>query len=102
MKKFLLKSLQKSVEEVYNPQYRVTISLYEPFQSGKHELLVDLRKLLHVTAKSEEVVLDKKTKKKLVDQIGIVFDAQFIFENYIVGDNNMLAFNAAKAVAENP
>lgn len=102
VKKFLLKSLQKSVEEVYNPQYRVTISLYEPFQSGKHELLVDLRKLLHVTAKSEEVVLDKKTKKKLVDQIGIVFDAQFIFENYIVGDNNMLAFNAAKAVAENP
>lgn len=102
VKKFLAKPLQIAVENVYNPQYRVSFSLYEPFQNAKHNLLVDLKKLFDLKEKSSEAVLDGKTKKKLADQVGIVFDAQFTFENYIVWDNNMLAHNAGRAVAEKP
>ena len=102
VKKFLAKPLQNAVENTYNPQYRISFSLYEPFQSAKHRLLVDLKKLLDLKDKPAEAVLDGKTKKKFSEQVWIVFDAQFTFENYIVWDNNMLAHNAGRAVSEKP
>lgn len=104
VKKFLLKPLQTSLEETYNPQYKLTLTMYEPFQNGKHDLIVDVKKLLDVKEKpmKDNISLDGKTKKQFADHIGIVFDARFTFEDYIVGDNNMLAFNASKAVAGKP
>ncbi|MBP6086022.1 hypothetical protein KA478_02325 [Patescibacteria group bacterium] len=95
--------MQTSLEETYNPQYKMTIMLYEPFQNGKHDLIVDLKKVLSLKeTPTGEIVLDGKVKKQLGDHVGILFDAKFTFENYIVGDNNMLAFNASKAVAQKP
>lgn len=103
VKKFLLKALQTSLEEVYNPQYKLSIQMYEPFQNGKHDLIIDLKKLLSIKETTTgDLRLDTKTKKQFADQIGIVFDAKFTFENYIVGDNSMLAFNASHAVSEKP
>ncbi len=103
VKKFLLKALQTSLEEVYNPQYKLSIQMYEPFQNGKHDLIIDLKKLLSIKETTTgDLRLDTKTKKQFADQIGIVFDAKFTFDNYIVGDNSMLAFNASHAVSEKP
>jgi chromosomal replication initiator protein len=103
VKKFLLKPLQIALEETYNPQYKIHLTMYEPFQSGKHDLIVDLKKILDLKEKPQkEIALDGKIKKQLWDHIGIVFDARYTFENYIVWDNNMLAFNAGKAVANKP
>jgi chromosomal replication initiator protein len=103
VKKFLLKPLQVSLEEVYNPQYKISLMLYEPLQNGKHDLIVDLKKTLSLKETAAgEIVLDGKTKKQLGDHIGNLFDAKFTFENYIVWDNNSLAFNAAQAVAKKP
>lgn len=104
VKKFLLKPLQTSLEETYNPQYKVSLTMYEPFQNGKHDLIVDLNKILDLktTIKKDWIAFDGKIKKQLGDHIGIIFDAKFTFEDYIVGDNNMLAFNASKAVADKP
>ncbi len=103
VKKFLLKPLQIALEEVYNPQYKIHLTMYEPFQNGKHDLIIDLKKILDLKEKPQkEIALDGKIKKQLWDHIGIVFDARYTFENYIVWDNNMLAFNAGKAVANKP
>lgn len=103
VKKFLLKPLQTSLEETYNPQYKIGLFLYEPFQNGKHDLQVDLKKVLDLKERPiKDISLDGKTKKQFGEHIGIVFDAKFTFEEYIVGDNNMLAFNASKAVAQKP
>lgn len=104
VKKFLLKPLQTSLEETYNPQYKLHLTMYEPFQSGKHDLIVDLKKVLDLKEKParENISLDGKIKKQLWEHIWIVFDAKYTFEDYIVGDNNMLAFNASKAVAQKP
>lgn len=103
VKKFLLKPLQTSLEEVYNPQYKLSIMMYEPFQNGKHDLIIDLKKLLSIKETATgDLRLDTKVKKQFGDHIGIVFDAKFSFENYIVGDNNVLAHNSAQAVSEKP
>jgi hypothetical protein len=85
VKKFLLKPLQVSLEEVYNPQYKISLMLYEPLQNGKHDLVVDLKKVLSLKETATgEIVLDGRTKKQLGDHIGNLFDAKFTFENYIV------------------
>jgi len=102
VKKFLQKALQTSLEETYNPQYKLSIMLYEPFQVGRHDLIVDVKKLLPQKDTISEIKVEAKLKKHMGEHIGIVFDARYTFENYIVGDNSMLAFNASEAVAEKP
>ena len=102
VKKFLLKALQTSLEETYNPQYKLSVMLYEGFQSGKHDLIVDVKKLLPQKDTIGEIKLESKLKKQFGEHIGIVFDARYTFENYIASDSSMLAFNASQAVAEQP
>jgi hypothetical protein len=66
VKKFLLKPLQIALEETYNPQYKIHLTMYEPFQSGKHDLIVDLKKILDLKEKpNKELALDGKIKKQL-------------------------------------
>jgi chromosomal replication initiation ATPase DnaA len=71
VKKFLLKPLQTSLEETYNPQYKLSLTMYEPFQSGKHDLIVDLKKVLDLKEKParENISLDGKIKKQLGEHI---------------------------------
>jgi hypothetical protein len=58
--------LQTSLEETYNPQYKLTLMMYEPFQNGKHDLIIDIKKVLDVKERpAKDISLDGKIKKQL-------------------------------------
>ncbi len=103
IKKFLTKGLNQAIEDVYNPQFSLKLICYAPFQAGKHDLLIDLKKVLNIADKPEkEMKIDNKTKKTFTDQFGIMFDEKFTFDNFVAGSSSKMAFNAAQQTAEKP
>lgn len=103
IKKFLTKGLNQAIEEVYNPQFSLKLVCYAPFQTTKHDLLIDLKKVLNISDKPEkEMKIDHKTKKTFTDQFGIMFDEKFTFDNFVAGSSSKLAFNAAMQTSEKP
>ena len=103
IKKFLTKGLNQAIEEIYNPQFSLKLVCYAPFQTAKHDLLIDLKKVLNISDKPEkEMKIDSKTTKTFTDQFGIMFDEKFTFDNFIAGSSSKMAFNAAQKTAEAP
>lgn len=102
-KKFFAKSLKESINEVYNPHFSVKFIIYPKF-SHSNDLLIDLKKLLHIkeTKKSEFNEKKKTIKSELSEFFGILFDPKFTFDTFVVGATNNIAFSAAKAVTANP
>ena len=84
-KKFFSKSLKESINEVYNEQFGVKFVIYAKF-SGNNELLVDIKKLLHIKeTKNDELSVEKNTIKKELSQFfGILFDSKFTFDTFVV------------------
>lgn len=103
IKKFLTKGLNQSIEEIYNPQFSLKLVCYAPFQTGKNDLLIDLKKTLNITEKiDKEITIDSTTKKTFSDQFGIIFDEKFTFDNFVAGNSSKMAFSAAQQTAEKP
>ena len=102
-KKFFAKSLKESINEVYNPHFSIKFIIYSKFSSN-NDLLIDLKKLLHIKeTKSSALSVEKKTiKYELSEFFGILFDPKFTFDTFVVGATNNIAFSAAKAVTANP
>ena len=84
-KKFFAKSLKESINEVYNPHFSVKFIIYSKF-STNNDLLVDLKKLLHIKeTKQSELTIEKKTiKHDLSEFFGILFDPKFTFDTFVV------------------
>lgn len=103
VKKFFSKPLKEAINAVYNPHFSVKFILYTKFSSN-NDLLVDLKKLLHIKeSKVTEFTQEKKTiKHELSEFFGILFDQKFTFDTFVVWATNNIAFSAAKAVTANP
>ena len=84
-KKFFAKPLKESINEVYNPHFSVKFVIYSKF-SNNNDLLVDLKKLLHIKeTKQSELTIEKKTiKHDLSEFFGILFDPKFTFDTFVV------------------
>lgn len=106
VKKFFKDKLDESIQEIYNPQFAVEIKIYKNFQSWKHNLQTDINKLLWIKTNKQTIstkkYIDSSTKEKLKDFFGVLFDSRYQFEKFIIGENNKLAYSAAKQVSENP
>ena len=85
VRKFFAKPLKESINATYNPHFSVKFTIYQKF-SGKHDLLLDLKKLLHVKeTKTSELNSEKKTLKNQLSQFfGILFDPKFTFDTFVV------------------
>ena len=101
VKKFFAPLLEEITKEIYNPAYWINLQVDASLNNKKNALVVDLKKVIKVQEK-ENVIVDPKTKKILTDYFGILFNPKYKFENFIVWDNNQLAFSAAKAIAQKP
>ncbi len=100
VKKFFSKSLKEAIESLYNPQFGIKIIVYPPFLNGS-ELLLNLKKILHVNDSLSQPLLSKKeVKHELTEHFGILFDPIFRFDTFVVGSGATIAFSAAKAVAD--
>jgi chromosomal replication initiation ATPase DnaA len=84
-KKFFAKSLKESINDVYNPHFSIKFVIYSKF-SNNNDLLVDLKKLLHIKEiKKSELSEEKKTiKSELSEFFGILFDPKFTFDTFVV------------------
>ncbi len=102
-KKFFAKPLKESINEVYNEQFTVKFLIYAKFSSS-NDLLLDIKKLLHIKEiPKTELTLEKNTlKRELSEFFGILFDSKFTFDTFVVWATNNIAFSAAKAVADKP
>lgn len=100
------KPLKEAVKQCYNPQYDVKFVVYTPFSDQKHELLSDLKTLLNIKDEPSKRWnpdrLEPEIRSQLQEYFGILFEPRFRFDTFIAWTNNQFAFNAAKAVAENP
>ena len=84
VRKFFAKPIKDAVTTVYNPQFSVKILTYQPFLTGS-DLLIDLKKLLHVKPSPQEELLTKQeVAAKLADHFGILFDPIFRFDTFVV------------------
>lgn len=102
VKKFFAKSLKDAIATVYNSQFSIKIIPYQPFLTGS-DLLIDLKKLLHVKPEVQKELLTKEEMSaKLSDHFGILFDPIYRFDTFVAGSHTTIAFSAAKAVAEQP
>lgn len=102
VKKFFQKSLKEAIESIYNPQFGIKVLVYPPFLNGS-ELLLNLKKILKVSDDKIEPLLSRKeVKHELTEHFGILFEPVFRFDTFVVGSATMIAFSAAKAVAEQP
>jgi len=103
VKKFFSKPLKEAINAVYNPHFSVKFVLYTKFSTA-NDLLLDLKKLLHIKeSKVIEFTQEKKTiKHELSEFFGILFDQKFTFDTFVVWATNNIAFSAAKAVTANP
>jgi len=84
-KKFFAKPLKESINAVYNPHFSVKFVIYSKF-SGNSDLLIDLKKLLHIKeTKHSELTVEKKTiKRELSEFFGILFDPKFTLDTFVV------------------
>ncbi|UFX83447.1 chromosomal replication initiator protein DnaA [Candidatus Absconditicoccus praedator] len=104
VKKFFKKELEASIQEVYSDGFKIKIAVYSKFQSGKHKLQINIQKILGTNNKKNTPPenIDKKTKEKLKNFFGILFDQRYKFENFVVGGSNQLAYSASKKISESP
>lgn len=104
VKKFFHKGLNQAVEQCYNPHFKHKLAIYQVFQQSSNDLQVQCAKLLEVkeSAKRIDNPLTPDTKQKLTDFFGILFEKNYTFDTFVVGESNKFAFSAAKAVAEKP
>lgn len=103
VKKFFNKHLNTAIQEVFNPHYKIKVTIHESFHSGNHDLQLNLKKILGIKENTENTKnLELPIKEKLTEFLWILFDPKFRFENYVVWSNNQLAFSAGKQVAEKP
>lgn len=98
----------KTVDEKY---YAVIKQVLDKTTSKKCEiaLVVDTKKVVEVKETKADVTDDDKPVKVSLftpqednKQAGSNLNPKYLFETYVVGNPNRLAFAAAKAVAENP
>ncbi|MEI6118774.1 MAG: hypothetical protein WCP92_06190 [bacterium] len=84
-KKFFAKPLKESINEVYNEQFTVKFLIYAKFSSS-NDLLLDIKKLLHIKEiPKTELTLEKNTlKRELSEFFGILFDSKFTFDTFVV------------------
>jgi chromosomal replication initiation ATPase DnaA len=84
-KKFFAKPLKESINAVYNPHFSVKFIIYSKFSSS-NDLLVDLKKLLHIKeTKNIELTVEKRTiRHQLSEFFGILFDPKFTFDTFVV------------------
>lgn len=101
VKKFFQKPLNESVQEIYNPYFKISFHVYPKFQTWHCELQVDLKKIFWIK-ESKETKLDIKTTEKLKEFFWVLFDPKYRFDNFIAGSSSELAFSAAKAVSWKP
>ena len=103
VRKFFPKPLKEAVEAVYNTQFSPQLLVYAPFQSAKHDLLCDVKKLFQVMEKStQKNDIPAAMKNELSKHFGILIDPMYTFDTFVVGEHNRFAFAAAKAAADNP
>lgn len=106
VKKFFHKALTKAIQEVYNPKFKPQYHIYPALQTPGNHLVVDLKKLLKVETKKiatnqHESNSDNKTSH-FAKKFDVVIDYKYSFDSFVVGSHNTFAYNAAKAVADNP
>ncbi len=102
VKKFFTKPLTKSVQEIFNPTYKVEIITYTDLQQGNHPLQIDLKQLLKIEEKIVSPLLDESTKTKLTSYFGILFEPAYTFDNFVMWANSELAHSAAMAISKDP
>lgn len=104
VKKFFKKELEASIQEVYSDWFKIKIAVYSKFQSWKHKLQINIQKILGTNNKKNTPPenIDKKTKEKLKNFFGILFDQRYKFENFVVWWSNQLAYSASKKISESP
>ncbi len=102
VRKFFIKPLNKSVQETFNPIYKVELITYSDLQNGNHPLQIDLKQLLKIEEKVVSPLLDESTKTKLTSYFGILFEPAYTFDNFVVGANSELAYSAAQAISKDP
>lgn len=104
IKKFYQKKLNESIRQIYNINFSVGFYVYSKFQTWKHPLQTNIRKLLGVkqTSSTQNQKLDTKTKNNLENIFWVLFDPRYQFENFVVGSHNELAFSAANSIAQDP
>jgi len=102
VKKFFHKALQEAVRAVYNNQFDPVLIVYGWFQNADHDLLTDVKKLFPTTPKTKKNDISPAMKDTLSEYFGILFDQNYTFDNFVVGEHNRFAFSAAKAAAEDP
>lgn len=102
VKKFFNKELNESIQEIYNPHFKINLTVYPKFQSWRCELQVDLKKIFGIKDTIREYKLDDWTTEKLKEFFWVLFDPKYKFDNFIAWANSELAFSASSAVAEKP
>ncbi|MBQ8447561.1 MAG: chromosomal replication initiator protein DnaA [Clostridia bacterium] len=70
---------------------RAVASFDEPEESPKPQ------EILRKTGSGDDFYSDDKTEKTITS-----FDANYTFENFVVGESNKFAYKASRAVADNP
>ena len=65
VKKFFKNTLRQAVHDEYNDQFSLELSIYSPLQQGKHELQIDIAKLLHI---KEKIAEKKVAQLKQIDE----------------------------------
>jgi len=102
VKKFFHKPLEEAVHTVYNSQFHVELLVCADLHNGKHSLCVDVKKLFASQEKAKKADISPTMKNTLSEYFGILFDPNYSFDTFVVGEHNRFAFSAAKAAAEDP
>ncbi len=102
VKKFFSDALQEAVQSVYNNQFGVVMMIYTDLQDTKHPLLVDSKLVLNIKEKVTKKDISPAMKNTLSQYFGILFDPNYTFDTFVVGEHNRFAFSAAKAAAQEP
>lgn len=101
------KPINQSIKELYDPEYKVYFVEYPPFANGDTDFLLDLPQVLNVqetkvSSKAATNPITPTIARQLKEYFGIIFDPRYLFDTFIAGSANELAFAAAQSVATNP
>ncbi len=101
------KPINQAIKELYDPEYKLHLVEYPPFANGDTDFLLDLPQVLNVkekkiSSKAASNPITPTIAKQLKEYFGIIFDPRYLFDTFIAGSANELAFAAAHSVAQNP
>lgn len=102
--KFFLTEIQEAIREIYNPHYKVSITidpLFAPPIDIKH--LIESKK-----DKTDSTAESSKNKKQIYEQhtdmltqyFGVLFDKKYQFTNFVVGSNNEFAYTIMNNIVD--